>query len=322
MAQMSALIAGSALMAERQFAACDEDPGWDPARPKGRWFDRGKFGDDRGEHDALCAEIVGAIRAESHGVALHKLLSLPNVDAPLTSSGSSALAVACAVGDMKLVNALLKKKADPSGLDFNRTSCVSKACAEGHLKIVRRLYRDERVDLRLADKFGLAPIHHAIASGHLDVAEYLLDASINPNQPTMELEDAKERRNETPLHVAARRLSIPETLLHKPVRYDAFRLLLMYRADPTRANRLGDTPLHLMARQGDTAGWWLILANIENVSEALEAKNHAGVSVLQEVDDGSLAGSVAARLAQILPRQSRLWILDTMFNEEILVLRS
>lgn len=322
-AHASALVVASAFLAERRFAACDKEP----AKSSGRWFERGKYADDdSAKHEMLCAEIVGAIRAESAGVVLHALMGMPSIDTPVTSSGSTALAVACSVGDIKLVNALLtKKKADPGAMDFNGTSCVAKACAEGHLKIVRRLYRDERVDLRLADKFGLAPIHHAIGAGHLEVAQYLLDASVNSMSPTLETEGfpgVKERRNDSPLHVAARRLSIPATLLHEPQRYDAFRLLLSYKADPTRANQLGDSVLHVLARQGDTVGLWLILAGDVDVSGALDARNHAGVSVLQEVDEGSLTCSIAMRLAKILPQQSRDWILTVMFNDGLNVLWS
>lgn len=310
------LVAAAALLAERQRQlSCEEvEPS---RRSKDRWIDHGQL--DWDEKDVLRAEIVAAIRSEQRAEVLHKVVALPSIDAPITSSGSSTLGVACSMGDLKIVTALLVQKANPATLDGNGASCVARACADGHLKIVRRLYRDERVDLRLPDNWGYAPLHHAIAGGHLEVVEYLLDASVDPNSPTGGAEDSVPApRQETPMQVAASRLSVPRTLLYKPQRYEAFSMLLGYNADPLRQDRFGDTVLHLLGRQGDMCGLWLILASIEDVSAALEVKNLDGVTVLDDIDCGtSLMSSVAARLATFLPQVSRGWLLSIMFNEQL-----
>jgi len=323
-----ALVAASfAAAAAAPFAAprssCEEQGNPQPSASSSeqRWID-----DPQANDDGSCRgiELVAMIRAGNIQSILQKLETLPHVDTPLTKAGSTALAIACALGNLKLVNVLLKNGADPAKPDSDGVTCVMRACAEGHLSVLRRLYTTQRVDLQSGDRFGRAPIHHAVVGGHLDIVRYLLEgAGINPDVAIeSSAVGARASRHETCLHLAANRLSMPVTIILKPPRYQAMEMLLFYGADPAVADAAGDTVLHLCARQGDLTGLFVLLAGAPQSAAALDARNASGDSVIDEADLFAVKHGLAVRAAKWMPSALRKWIADAVFSEFAAVMRS
>ena len=109
---------------------------------------------------------------------------LGDIEAPLTPIGETPLAVACHAGVLPLVKALLDAGANPSATDSSGASCLLIASQAGHAHVARRLLEEPQVDVNRCDMYGLAPIHKAVAFGHVEVVRLLLECGADPNLKT------------------------------------------------------------------------------------------------------------------------------------------
>ncbi|RYE85322.1 MAG: ankyrin repeat domain-containing protein [Methanosarcinales archaeon] len=90
------------------------------------------------------------------------------------AEGVSALHLACRVGDLSAVEALLYAGADVSMCALENVTPLHIAARAGHANIVKLLcHAHARVDAR--NDFGWTPLHMAAMNGHLDVCETLVD---------------------------------------------------------------------------------------------------------------------------------------------------
>lgn len=277
--------------------------------------------------DPKYVELIHAIRADSVRRSFILLRDLrAGIDAPITDSRETALAVACKTGSMQVLSALLRYGADPSAADAQGATCVALACSEGQLEVVRMLAQGARADLDSPDACGEHPVHRAVTCGHLDVVHYLLSTKGGrgrQNALTTEAAaeaGAPESRLETPLHTALRRLSRPpKSRGVKPRRYEMMELLLDFGADPTLQDRYGDTPLHLCAQQHDLQGVWMLLAEVPDVGVAAQIVNSDGLTFLQEAEALGWRSELLVGVARVMPRSVRRWAASLIFNEILLV---
>eukprot|EP00415_Alexandrium_ostenfeldii_P001625 UN1625 len=226
------------------------------------------------------------------------------------------------------MTALLRFGANPSKVDAQGATCAALACSEGHLELLRKLAQDVRTDLDCHDGFGDAPVHRAVACGHLDIVHYLIRARGGEGRENACTIDASasadvgvsESRLEAPLHTAVLRLSNPpKNLGYKPRRYEMMELLLELGADPTLQDRHGDTPLHLCARQHDLHGLWVLLVEVPNVGAATRKVNSDGCTFLDEAKVLATRIQLLAGAARLMPRSVRRWAANLIFSELVIV---
>jgi len=278
---------------------------------------------------ALCDDLEEAIQVDTHGseeanwredvavgtamiafikngmlpMVLHKLERLKQIDEPLDNKGSTPLMIASYVGRVKLVDILLKSGADPSKVDSDGLSAVARAASQGHTNVVRRLQRDQRVDLTLQDRFGCAPIHLAVLGAHQATLYWLLKFRVDPNSPTGKSTYAtRAPQNETPLHLAVRRLSRPESVVKAVPRFEVMDILLELGADPMKVDSKGDTPMHECCRQGDITGLLMLLAKAPSNWEALTIANKRGDTPMDEADLFAVSHGVLMRFLVLIPK--------------------
>mmetsp|Transcript_44825 Transcript_44825/g.140518 ORF Transcript_44825/g.140518 Transcript_44825/m.140518 type:complete len:416 (+) Transcript_44825:68-1315(+) len=340
-AALAAAAAGAALDALRRGAgptSCDSGAGERSGAASGgakegpalrRWCascSAGSADDEPGKAlDSGYSELVHAIRVDNVRRSFMLLRGhLAGIDEPVTDHNETALAVACKTGSLQVMSALLRLGADPSAIDAHGATCAALACTEGQLEVVRRLAQDARTDLSHHDVRGDAPVHRAVAFGHLDVVHYLLSAGGGERRANMLTAKAAgvepESRLEAPLHVALRRLSRPLSNRGiKGTRYEMLELLLEFGADPTIQDLHGDTPMHLCARQNDMYGLWLLLVEAHDVRAAAQVVNKDEATFLQEADAFGQRGRAVVGLAWVLPRSIRRLVASIMFNEALMI---
>ena len=132
---------------------------------------------------------------------------------------------AAAKGDLETVEKLLKLGISVNMADTSGISAFKYACGQGHLRIVRAMANV--ADINNMDG-GVSPLHHAVKQNQAVIVDFLLQnkASIN------ELDGC-----ETSLHLACKRGNL-----------NIFRSLIEAGADVNKANRFGNTPLHILSQ--------------------------------------------------------------------------
>jgi len=332
-AAFAAIAAAATVGATGRVCSC-EQPEAPERRP--RWSEKTSAPAVKAnDAEPMRAELVRAIRSDDARRSLGLMRELlPGVDAACTAVGETSLCLACAAGSVTVISALLRAGASPMATNCRGETCVAVACAEGQVVSLNRLAEIHGIDFSRPDNFGRAPIHKALINRHFEVVQRLLDLRVCPNLATSEaLPEVDEicGRNEgklampgqAPLHVVARTLSSLEWCrTTKRPRYQAMELLLAYGADPLLGDAAGDTPLHLCARQGDLAGLWLLVVEMPDPAAATQARNAAGVTVLQEADGWGLDAGIVVRLATWLPRGARRYAMSWVFWDSWAVFRT
>lgn len=270
-------------------------------------------------------EVVAAIRKGHIQTCLQMARKLPSINAPITKSGSTSLMVACAVGNLKLVNVFLKNGADPTIADSNGVTCFARACCEGQCVIARRLYLDKRSDIQQSDYYGRRPVHQAVAGGSLDVLDFLFKVGVNPDSRTGAVTkegSTRKSRVESPLHVAANQLSIPSKLVGKPLRHCMMEFLLSNGTDLSLQDANGDTVLHLCCRQGDFVGMVLCMSFSDQLDSVRQTCNQKGITFVDEADVRGIFFGTRVRLALLMPIQLRQHFLAWFYSESMTLFRA
>ena len=108
-------------------------------------------------------------------------------------NNSSPLRVACLIGNLNIVQYLLKHDADLTIAYMNKNSCLMVACSRGNIPIVKCLIK-KGADLDFEDEHGATALHIATQTGNVELVKLLID-----NGATCK----KNNFNVTPLMIAA-----------------------------------------------------------------------------------------------------------------------
>ncbi len=175
--------------------------------------------------------------------------------------GNRLLQAASSAGQLLVVEYLLHNY--PASLDSDQSlgpGPISLAASKGHNEVVRTLLR-YNVSVNIEDDTGQTPLHHAAKNGRCRVMRTLLHHHANVDAPDME--------GNTPLHSAAMagRVRVIELLIHHAADLEArsrteetalhlavksrksVEALLKAGAKRDAIDRLGQTPLHIAARE-------------------------------------------------------------------------
>jgi ankyrin repeat protein len=146
--------------------------------------------------------------------------------------GETALHKAARLGQASIAELLVKHGAALSVGNTLRETPLHLGVRFGHLDIARAIVRRKWLHLaNLLDKYGAAPLHGAVANGHLEIAGFLLEMGAYANT------DAPYTG--TPLHIAVDKA---DTKMAE--------LLLRQGADTNLVGEYGATPLHSAASEG------------------------------------------------------------------------
>lgn len=119
-----------------------------------------------------------------HESALELLLDA-GADIDEMGCGSSALSIAAASGHRAVVNLLLMRGANPNMVDYHHgQSPLSLAASRGHGAVISPLLKFG-ADVDYTDLYGWTPLHHAVQSGHIAVANLLLNCVSRSAKPVI-----------------------------------------------------------------------------------------------------------------------------------------
>ena len=111
--------------------------------------------------------------------SLQARILLQRSSAQVNVGGKPAIFFAVRGGHIDIASALLAAGADPAVKDKNRRSLVHTAASQPSVSVLQWLLLDGRqvhwpvVDV--TDRFGLTPLHLAVAHGHFEMARYLVE---------------------------------------------------------------------------------------------------------------------------------------------------
>lgn len=141
----------------------------------------------------------------------------------------AALADAALSGDAARVRSLVKDGADPNAHGDHGVTLLEWALLRKDLRGMQALL-DAGADPSRPGVGGATALHMAAMADDPTYLRLLLDRGADPNAP----------------HGVTQAPPLAAALMNP--KDDAFQLLLAHRADPNRADRLGNTPLHVAAK--------------------------------------------------------------------------
>ncbi|MCJ1381040.1 hypothetical protein MMC17_004149 [Xylographa soralifera] len=132
----------------------------------------------------------------------------------VTRNGDSALSLAAQHGDVKIIDQLLQKNADPFIMDQFGGTAILRAADAGNLDAIKVMIA-KNIDIRSLDKRGRSLLHGASLNGRKEVVEFLLSKGLSPN--------AQDENGRTPLHEASRagQFSVVKFLLQMKIAADS-----------------------------------------------------------------------------------------------------
>lgn len=216
-------------------------------------------------HDGDTPLIIAALHRKKD-VALcliRKFGSNPNSKGKF---GKTVMHIACRMGSIELVKALIKHKAQPNTLDHFRNppileaalsghdnivlcmihkfgcdphtkgwkgrSLLHNACQAGKDRLVRTLVKEYKANIHAVDHDGVAPIHVAAWKGHTKVIHCLIEFKFDPNMKG----------------------GIGRSLLHHACQggnvHLVKTLIVNHKADVNLLDHEKDTPIHVAAGKG------------------------------------------------------------------------
>jgi len=163
---------------------------------------------------------------------MQTLLIAPHANASIRSQNDiTPLHVASAFGNERVVQVLLKYKADVNAVDKLNFTPLLVACHLGHKRVVEILLSNGALPTH-ASQQGDTALHLAAFSNQRDICELLIRKyNVDVNTP--------DKEKHTPLHYACRRGYL-----------DVTQLLLSHGANAMAKNAYSDTPLHLACYNG------------------------------------------------------------------------
>jgi hypothetical protein len=157
--------------------------------------------------------------------------------------------------------------------------------------------------------YGRTALHQAVCEADVDkVQDELSEIVVSQKEVLL---DQRDEAGYSPLHSACALLSRYECATSEEYSNEVVRLLLSARADPSREDSKGNTPLHWAARSGDReASVQLLMKNCP-----LDAKNQSGETPLHWA---MRAGSRGAEVvAVLLENGARPGILNKSFHRAL-----
>jgi len=169
-------------------------------------------------------------------------------------------------GNQKLLAKLVKKQKDglSKGDSSNRTA-LHVATAVGNIDMVRHLLQKYRVNPNVYDTNGYTPLFVAVKEDHLDIAELLVNCSVDSKTLS------KLKENLLHLLVLSNHVSYGK-------KKTLFTTLIGQGVDINQQNTSGDTPLHLAIRKGKDSMVKMILMS----SAEINVPNKQGNTALHE----------------------------------------
>ncbi|WP_168464685.1 ankyrin repeat domain-containing protein [Wolbachia endosymbiont of Ctenocephalides felis wCfeT] len=153
-----------------------------------------------------------------------------SINAKAGVSEETPLCLATQVGDLQIIELLIKEKADIDATNGYGSTSLHKAVLCENINIVRLLI-ENGADVNFQNKDGDTPLHNAANKGNIGIAELLIENGANTN--------IKNAQGDTPLHEAT---WLP--------RVDIIKLLVAKGAKIDITNNIRQTPLHIAAHRG------------------------------------------------------------------------
>ena len=194
--------------------------------------------------------------SDGNATAASELLDMGANVNKLTSSGHSALYVACARGHLQVAEVLLAAKAHYDTINVDSPFFV--ASEQGHTAIVDLLLMQPGLDLRPVS--GLHPLHVGAQNGHLDVVSAILCwMEFHPTYTDLEKENI--------INVTAEKGALtPLMLASREGHSEVVQALVDVQVQIHMTNDKGNTALHLACEAGHYHAVYILLTAGSTVS--------------------------------------------------------
>ena len=209
----------------------------------------------------LDTDLIKAVE-KNDTVQVLKLLKLGVSPNQVNQQGKALLSIAVKNENIRIVQALLRYKANPN---VNNGHPLFVASYDGNLPIMQALIK-KKADVNMADEEeGFTPLIAAAEQGHTKAVRMLLDAKANPNKT--------DKQGWTPLLM---------TICNGHI--DIVKMLLDAKANINASNVEGRTPLINAADNGYIDIVRLLLENNANVNATCKCgkKPQTALSLAQE----------------------------------------
>ncbi|KAL8625480.1 hypothetical protein ACOMHN_018625 [Nucella lapillus] len=193
-------------------------------------FGRTKSTTDLSEWSKQDEKLMKAVEGQDAKKVSTILSKRSMVPSKLGPRGHSIFHVACALGNIQIVELLLKEVGDVNDPTIQGNTCLQLAAAKGHEQVVQRLIQSEG-DVDQRDSNDMTALHHACAGLHYGCVHALLQGGADAT--------AKEKGGKTSLFYAAHRGEI-----------SICKLLVDKGADVNAGDKMQITPLMIAAKEG------------------------------------------------------------------------
>ncbi|CAH2286050.1 serine threonine- phosphatase 6 regulatory ankyrin repeat subunit B-like [Pelobates cultripes] len=201
-------------------------------------IDKGDLGPSEYEQESGLTPLMIAVK-ENRLSIVERFLELGVNLSDRSSDNRTVLHVAAANSKDEIVRLLLNKKADPNipGGPKNQLPVHYAALRpNGTVSVIQTLLKASHKDARLVqDEDGCIPLFLAVDSGNLGICKELLSV-----QPDVQLKATSKKHGDTALHACCRKRDV-----------EVARLLVEYGAPIDGQNSDGQTPLHIVAAEGN-----------------------------------------------------------------------
>ncbi|XP_069477814.1 serine/threonine-protein phosphatase 6 regulatory ankyrin repeat subunit B-like isoform X2 [Ambystoma mexicanum] len=234
---------------------CSADGGLDPGSgarvlqlaSRAEWItlEQTLKGIDKGDLDASHAEQESGLTAlmiavrENRLSIIERLLELGANLHDRTKDGRTALHVAAAHSKEEIVRLLITKKADPNIIAGPKDQLplhFAALRATGAVNVIQTLLKACNKEAKyIPDKDGCIPLFLAVEAGNIGICKELLSANADA-----QLRAKSKTFGDTVLHACCRRKEL-----------ELCKLLVEYGATVDEQNDEGQTPLHIVAWEGD-----------------------------------------------------------------------
>ena len=159
--------------------------------------------------------------------------------------GVNALQIATLKGNVASMIILIRAGVDVNALDDNGSSALYLAAQSGNTKSLELLTKALKIDLNLSNNLGITPLHIASSENQFDAVKAIL----KKQRANLDLAD---KDGYTPILTAIKKGHI-----------EIFEALLNAKASVDVKNNIGETALHIAARNGNTQIFDLLLTKVD-----------------------------------------------------------
>lgn len=217
---------------------------------------------------------------------------------------------------VEVATALVASGADPAARGAEGTTTLQWAAMKNNVPLMKFLL-GKKVDINATDEHGQTALHHAVASGNAEAAQFLIENGASLNMPVgPDMRPAAELRGmatEWPIYKKGQE---GQTALHiaAGMKPDLLKVLVQKKADLNVVDGKGNTALHVAANAGQFDNVLLLIES----GARLDIRNKDGKTALELVTERFKTPAQKAKIVEAMQKNIQMSALGTPNNSVML----